>query len=56
MFTRCKREERGLRGGGPGATGPGPGLGRAEAKGRNRRPPIGGASAFLDVRWDWPDR
>lgn len=53
---RTKREERGRRGGGPGAKGPRPGLGRAEAKGRNRRPPIGGASVLLDARWDWPDR
>lgn len=53
---RTKREERGRRGGGPGATGPEPGLARAEARGRNLRPPIGGALALLDVRWDWPDR
>lgn len=53
---RTKREERGRRGGGSGATGPEPGLGRAEARGRNRRPPIGGALALLDARWDWPDR
>lgn len=53
---RTKREERGRRGGGPGAMGPSPGLGRAEARGRNRRPPIGGALALLDARRDWPDR
>lgn len=53
---RTKREERGRRGGGPGAAGPGPGLGRAEARGRSRRPPIGGVLALLGARWDWPDR